>query len=165
MNKENPSVSCRKCKTCFQPDVSTRDPWVCPNCKEKNPNLLRHYRSVADLFILGLIGVVIFIIIGIRGQNISMGLIFLIAQAAILLTSIVFIYKTKTPWKDKAAKSLIWIVYGLGFLFNVILPLLLHGKIIIPLVVVYLAIFTYLFWLNSQAAKCTDNSAQLIDEN
>jgi hypothetical protein len=149
------SIKCKKCGGSFQPDTHTRGDWLCQNCKAKNPNLKRHYRSVADLCILGLIATVVFIFMRFNQRRFDFGIAFSIAHALLLIVTIVAIYKSKIPWADAPAKILIWAVFSLALMFNVALPLLLTGWLNIPFAVVYAAVFSYLFWLNSQANKCT----------
>lgn len=153
-----PRIKCKKCGFVFEPDLSTKGTWPCPSCRTKNPNLKRHYRSVADLCILGLIFTLVVVVIGFRNAGPNLGLFLSAGHAAILLVTIVFVYKSKTPWADPSAKTLIWIVFGLALLFNVVLPLVLTGTTNIPAIVIYAVVFPYLFWLNSQAGKCTASS-------
>ena len=53
----------------------------------------------------------------------------------LLVVASVAIYMSKAPWADPIAKLLIWIVFGLAFVSNVILPLLLAGRLNIVFVV------------------------------
>jgi hypothetical protein len=149
------SIKCRKCASTFQPDPKTRGAWLCPSCLAKNPNLKRHYRSVADLCILGLIFTVILAAVRLNEHGVDLGLILSSAHAVLLLLTIMFVYKSKAPWKDAPARTLIWVVFGLALLFNVLVPLLFAGLLFIPAIIVYAIIFPYLVWLNSQANKCT----------
>lgn len=155
MSEANPMIKCRKCGMTFAPDVKTIEAWRCPNCKAKNPNLKRHYRSVADLFILGLIIELIVIAVVFINSGLTLGMVLTVLHTVFLFVTIVIIYKSKTPWADSAAKTLIWIVFGLGFFFNVVVPLILAGRLNIPFIIVYAIVFPYLFWLNAQARKCT----------
>ena len=155
MSEANPTIKCRKCGMTFAPDVKTIEAWHCPNCNAKNPNLKRHYRSVADLFILGLIIELIVIAIVFINSGLTLGMVLTVLHAVLLFVTIVIIYKSKTPWADNAAKTLIWIVFGLAFFFNVVVPFIFARKLNIPFIIVYVIIFSYLFWLNAQARKCT----------
>ncbi len=163
-------IKCKKCGNTFQPDVKTKRPWVCPSCQAKNPNLKRLYRSVADVCILGLIFTVIVIAVRINERRVDFGVIFAAAHAVLLLVTIISVYRSKAPWKDTRARTLLWTVFGLALLFNLLIPLLAAGlarvfdvalpqlfveMLIIPASIVYLAVFAYLVWLNSQANKCT----------
>jgi predicted RNA-binding Zn-ribbon protein involved in translation (DUF1610 family) len=138
------SVKCTKCKTVLQPDMSSPS-WLCPNCQHKNPNLRRHYRSVADVCILSFIAEMIFMVIVISDRGANWGTIFLMGHAIILLVTIIKIYMAKTPWTDTIANTLIWIVVGLGILN----PLCLF--IVLP----------YVIWLNIAAKnmKVSTNTA------
>ena len=55
VDNQNIDALCGHCDKRYTPDADSRGAWVCPACSKKNPNLRRHYRSVADLCILGLI--------------------------------------------------------------------------------------------------------------
>ena len=155
MNDVIPAIKCKKCGSTFEPDVKAKKAWLCPSCQAKNPNLKRHYRSVADVCILGLIGTVIFVAIMYARSGLSLGAVLAAAQGMLLLATIVLVYRSKTPWADSRAKNLIWMVFGLALLFNGVVPLVRAGKLNIPFLIVYAIIFPYLFWLNAQARKCT----------
>jgi hypothetical protein len=158
MSDSDLAIKCKKCGGTFQPDMKTKGAWSCPNCHAKNSNLKRHYRSVADLCILGLIATVIFLLIGFNKRGLDLGVVLSTAHAILLLVTIVFVYKSKAPWKDATAKTLIWVVFCLALLFNVVVPLLTIGILNIPALVIYAIVFPYLFWLNAQASKCTITS-------
>ena len=151
---DTPAIKCKKCGNTFEPEVKTKGPWVCPSCQTKNPNLKRHYRSVADLCILGFIFTVIAVAVGFGATGVNLGVLLSAGHAVLLLVTIVFVYKSKAPWTDGIAKALIWTVFGLALVFNVMLPLILAGRLNVPAIVVYALVFPYLFWLNSQAGKC-----------
>ena len=150
-----PIIKCKKCGDSFQPDMKSKKDWFCPSCQTKNPNLKRHYRSVADLCIIGLVISAIVIAVGFRKTGISLGIILSIAHSTLLLVTIVAVYKSKTPWTDSIAKMLIWIVFGLALLFNVGIPLILTGALNIPSIIIYALIIPYLCWLNTIAGKCS----------
>jgi hypothetical protein len=154
MSHTNPAIKCRKCGLTFEPDMKTKGTWPCPNCQTRNANLKRHYRSVADLCILGLIITLLLVVFGVKNAGLSLGVLLSAAQAVLLLVTIVFVYKSRTPWADSTAKTLIWVVFGLALVFNVAAPLLLAGRLNIPFIIVYAVVFPYLFWLNVQAGKC-----------
>jgi hypothetical protein len=139
--------------------MKTRGTWPCPSCHAKNPNLKRHYRSVADLCILGLVITVIVVGVGVSNAGLNLGVILTIGHAILLLITIVFVYKSKAPWADGTVKTLIWTVFGLALLFNVVIPFAFGGGLIIPVIIVYAFVFPYLFWLNAQANKCTASGA------
>jgi hypothetical protein len=155
MSPANPTIKCKKCGMIFEPDVKTRGPWLCPSCKTKNPNLKRHYRSVADLCILGFIFTLIMIAVGFANGGLNLGVLLSALHAVLLLVAIVFVYKSKAPWADSTAKTLVWVVFGVALLFNLVIPLLRAGRLNIPAVIVYALVFPYLFWLNAQAGRCT----------
>lgn len=155
MNAIPPTIKCRKCGDTFQPDMKTRGTWDCPGCRAKNPNLKRHYRSVADLCILGLVITVIVVAVILNNGAPNFGVFLTIGHAMLLLVTIVFVYKSKTPWTDGTVKALIWTVFGLALLFNVVTPFAFGGGLNVPAIVVYAFVFPYLFWLNAQSSKCT----------
>jgi hypothetical protein len=156
MSDTIPKIRCKKCGFVFEPDVRSNGAWPCPSCQKKNPNLKRHYRSVADLCIIGLIATLVFGAWDYKRTGSNLALAFSAGDAVLLLTTIVFVYKSKTPWADFSAKALIWTVFGLALLSNAVLPLVLAGAINIPyLAISGLIVFPYLFWLNWQASKCT----------
>lgn len=150
-----PTINCKKCGNTFQPDMKTRGTWPCPSCRAKNPNLKRHYRSVADLCILGLVVTIIFVAVALSNAGPNLGVILSVGHAVLLLIAIVFVYKSKSPWADGTVKTLIWTVFGLALLFNVVIPFAFGGTLIVPAIIVYAFVFPYLFWLNAQANKCT----------
>jgi len=158
------AIKCKKCRNLFQPDMKTKGPWRCPSCEAKNPNLKRHYRSVADLCILGLIVTVVFVVVGFRESGLTLGAVLSAAHGVLLLVTIVFVYKSKTPWTDTGAKTLIWIVFSLVFAFNVLLPLVVAGMLNLPAMIVSAVVFPYLLWLNSQANKCTASERLAMPE-
>jgi hypothetical protein len=162
MNQANPAIKCRKCGTTFEPDVKTKGTWSCPSCQTKNPNLKRHYRSVADLCILGLIVTLLVVVFSATNAGLNLGALLSAAHAVLLLVTIVFVYKSKAPWADSTAKTLIWVVFGLALLFNVATPLMLAGRLNIAAIIVYAVVFPYLFWLNVQAGKCTASEAPAL---
>ncbi|MBN2507953.1 MAG: hypothetical protein JXQ71_14805 [Verrucomicrobia bacterium] len=156
-----PSIQCKKCGTVFPPHPKTKGTWICPHCQAENPNLKRHYRSVADLCILGLVFVLVVLAMRIYQAKVGLADLFMAADAVLLLVTIVCIYKAQAPWANRVIQRLIWIVFGVAFAVNVFVPLLAHGTIdyhrafsVSARFVVYLVIFGYLFWLQVQARKC-----------
>jgi hypothetical protein len=150
-----PTIFCKKCRRSFEPDLLTRGPWICPHCRAKNANLRRHYRSIADLFILGLIASALFLYF-----NVSLPLKFQLtyalvaADVVLLMVTIVTIYRSKTPWASTAVRSLIWVVFGIAFLFNCVVPLI-RGRLVIPALIAYAILFPYLFWLHWRTNRST----------
>jgi hypothetical protein len=148
------SVACKRCHNVFEPDVKTKKAWRCSSCSAKNPNLKRHYRSVADLMILGLIVATLILIAIVIKRGIGVGALLLGSDAILLLVTITLIYKSATPWTDRLANILIWIVFGVAFFANVVIPFVFVGRLS-PLIVIYLLIFLYLFWLKRAAISST----------
>ena len=153
--KASMTIKCKKCGHTFQPRVHVIGPWRCPSCEAKNPNLKRHYRSVADVCILGLIATAVIVTLGFRDGGLTLGVVLSAAHGVLLLVTAVLVYKSKTPWTDTVAKTLIWIVFSLAVVFNVVLLLVVAGKLNLPAAIIYAVVFPYLFWLDSQANKCT----------
>jgi hypothetical protein len=157
-------INCKKCGESFAPDFKTRGDWICPNCQCKNPNLKRHYRSVADLYILWFLFSAIVLTVHIGSAGFDRAAIIRIPFIILLLFTIIAVYKSKSPWNDKAAKILIWSSFGVSVLFKVIqtVQLLLVGGFTIPFLlgfgIVHIAIFIYLFWLHCQAKKYSNIS-------
>jgi uncharacterized membrane-anchored protein len=148
-----PAIKCNKCGSTFEPDLNAKEDRPCPSCQASNPNLRRHYRSVADLCILGFIGTAVFVAVGIATAGVTLGVVLAAAEGVLLLVTIVFVYRSKAPWIDRRAKNLIWTVFGLALLFNVFVPLVRAGSINIPFLVVYGIVFPYLLWLNAQLLR------------
>ena len=155
MNDTNPIIKCKKCATKFEPDMKTSKSWFCPACQTNNPNLKRHYRSVADLYIIGLIFTLIGIILKLSKVGLTIDVILMTGHAILLLVTIVTVYKSRTPWTNNTVKLLICTVFGIVMLLNVVLPLVLFGFLNFPAIVVYTIVFWYLYWLHIQTNKCT----------
>jgi hypothetical protein len=153
-NAKDVSIRCAKCAQTFEPDLKSKRVWRCPQCDGKNPNLKRHYRSVADLCILGLIAVIIFALFEYYEKGLTANVVVLTADAILLLVTNLVIYKSRAPWANSTAKMLIWAVFGLAFLGNLAMPLLLTGTVHIGFLIVYAIVLPYLFWLDSRARKC-----------
>jgi hypothetical protein len=101
--------------------------------------------------ILGLLVTGIAIAVFFTRDGLTVGVTFLCAHAALLLVAIIIIYRSAAPWKDPVANWLMWTVFSLAFLMNVVLPFILCRRV--GPVLVYVLIFAYLFWLKSAAAR------------
>ena len=145
------TIACKKCRQVFAPDVKTRKAWRCGACNAKNPNLRRHYRSVADLMILGLLLTVIVVAVVATTKGVTFGVALMCLHSIVLLTSIVVIYRAATPWMDRTANVLMWMVFIIAFTANIVLPYLAYRRIGGP-IIVYALLFSYLFWLKRAAA-------------
>ena len=166
--KEIPSIRCKKCDEVFKPDLETRGAWRCPECSKKNPNLRRHYRSVADLFILSLIVISIMVIYGVMKNGVSFGMIALGCYAILMLATIISLYKSPNPWTNNAAVIMVWTVFGITFAMNFLIPsfltacwactALVNGNPVMiefnPVFIVYPIMLIYLLWLQIQAINC-----------
>jgi len=158
MGQASPTIKCRKCGATFEPDMKSKEKWSCPSCQTKNPNLKRHYRSVADLCILGLVLGLIIVAVRIKDAGLNVPVLLFFADSALLLLTIVAVYRSRAPWADSRVKLLIWITFGVALLGNVVVPLILSGRLNLIAVILYTVIFAYLLWLNAQAAKCTPSA-------
>ena len=147
-------IKCKRCRAVFSPDFNVRGAWACPRCAKKNPNLRRHYRSVADLCILGIIATAVARLIMFRGNGITLGFILSVTHASLLLATIILVYRSQTPWTEAATKALIWTVFGFALFFNVVLPMVLLGKLNVAFLILCSLIFPYLFWLHTQSKRC-----------
>ena len=154
MSPANPAVKCKKCGVIFEPDMKSKGKWPCPSCQTKNPNLKRHYRAVADLCIIGLAIMLILAVVRIEDAGLDVLVLLWAADAVLLVVTIVLVYKSKAPWADNRVKTLIWVVFGVALLCNVVLPLILLGRLNIPAIIIYAVVFPFLLWLNAQAGKC-----------
>ncbi len=126
-------------------------------------NLRRHYHSIADLFILGLLFTGATLFFG-RPKPFSTVWVLIVADSALLLITIVAIYMAKTPWASVTVRTLIWVAFLVAFFFNVIAPLL-SGQLLIPAVVIYALLFPYLFWLEWRAHRANaDGPGAMIDD-
>jgi FtsH-binding integral membrane protein len=133
-----PTIFCQKCRQSFEPDARIRGPWICPQCGAKNPNLRRHYRSIADLFILGLFLASAGFYFGSREFNLYW--ILVAADCVLLLLATIAIFRSKTPWANPTVRILIWAAFVIAFLFNVVAPLF-RGRLVIAAVVLYALVF------------------------
>lgn len=92
---------------------------------------------------------------GISKTGLNLGILLASGHAGLLLVTIAIVYKSTAPWTDGTVKVLIWTVFSLALVFNIGFPLVLARSLNIPAMMVYAIVFPYLFWLNSQAAKCS----------
>lgn len=148
------SIQCRKCGTVITPDPKTRGDWCCPGCKARNPNLTRHYRSVADLCILGFIATIVSAVVSVVVSGVTLALWRQTMHAALLLMTITAVYRSKTPWTDVTVRILVWVTFGVACAVNLATLLLSSRPTGIGFLIVYAIIFPYLFWLEAQARKC-----------
>lgn len=157
-------INCKKCGESFAPDFKTRGDWICPKCQCKNSNLKRHYRSVADLYILWFIFSVVVLLVYVNSVGFDFGAIVRIPFVILLLVTIMMIYKSESPWTNKTAKILIWSSFGVSVMFKAIqtVQLLLADKFTILFLlgfgIVHVTIFIYLLWLHCQAKKYSHSS-------
>ena len=164
MSNSSILINCKKCGEGFAPNFKTRGDWICPKCQYENPNLKRHYRSVADLYILWFIFSVVFLLVRIGLVGFDFGAMSRIPFVILLIVTVITVYKSKSPWTDKIAKILIWSCFGVSVAFKTIqtVQLLSADRLNVPFLlgfgIVHVAIFIYLFWLHCQTKKYAGNS-------
>jgi hypothetical protein len=149
-------VKCKLCQTIYAPDLKLSKAWTCPKCKGKNPNLKRHYRSVADVCILSLIGQSLLLYAGSVHGRLGFFWILGLVQLVLLLLTIIFTYSSAAPWMDGFVKIMIVVVFGLAAVFNIgFLLVKTPGPFALSIAGVYSLIWIFLFWLWIQTKKCT----------
>jgi hypothetical protein len=155
--RDEARVTCKKCEHGFKPDLSTSSPWLCPACGAKNPNLKRHVRSVADVFILWFIVLVVVLLSHVKANGIDLEAAIYVANAVLLLTAIIVIYRRCTSWSSPATHVLMWLPVIFGSMWHVVLPLINAGRVAIPYLAVYVAVALYLVALTRRARQCRDS--------
>ncbi|MBN2022828.1 MAG: hypothetical protein JW809_08525 [Pirellulales bacterium] len=155
MNEQAVAIRCRACRKTFTPEAGESGVWVCGHCRGKNPNLARHFRSVADLCVFGLLAALFFLARRLEAGTRDWRTLAQAIHAALFVVTIVLTYRAATPWRSVTIKTLIWVVFVAALALNVGVPMWLSGKMYLPVLAVYGAIFWYLAWLHIQAAKCT----------
>ena len=104
--------------------------------------------------ILGLLVTALVLVAIVVNKGITIWTLLSAADAILLLVTIILIYKSVTPWRDRVANVLIWIVFGVAFVGNVVIPFAFFGRLS-PLIIFYLLIFLYLFWLKRATVSAT----------
>lgn len=155
MKKQPSAIMCKACKQVFQPQQKGRLPWPCPSCGAKNPNLKRHYRSVAYLFMFGIFLNLLVVVFAFKRVPLNWAGLLMAIQVTMFLAAIIRIYSSPAPWGDVAAKALVWTSLTFTASVNLMLPIVLAGRIPIPHMVVYSVVFAYLIWLQWASSKCT----------
>jgi len=90
-----------------------KEKWVCQGCEYKHPNLLRHARGFANLLIIVAIVYIVQIVMinadkGMADESIFKLMSYL--ELALLVFTVVCIYLTKWPWKNKLTRIMVWLV-------------------------------------------------------
>jgi len=152
---ENPAIRCRHCGCVFRPAPAASGVWVCGRCRGKSPNLRRHYRSVADLCVIGLVATLWYLAARLRGPGLDLAAILASAHAVLLALTAGVLYKARAPWASHVVRVLVAAAFVLALGIHEILPLLTTGKLNYLALVVYIVVFAYLFWLSVQGLKCT----------
>jgi ribosomal protein L37E len=147
-------VKCPRCNASYAPDLNTRRRWTCAACGAGNTNLTRGYKSLADLFILGLIANVIVILVQLFESGLGFGPVVLSLHAMLLLVTNILIYKSWAPWENRTVKTLTWTVFAAAFAIHLVLPMVRLGALNIPFAVVYAIVLPYLVWLHVQTKRC-----------
>lgn len=150
-------IRCTKCGETFAPDLKLKkDPWFCTQCGAKNPNLRRHFRSVADFFILCLAVTVGVLVYGFsQGKSVTARSIVLTVWAVLLLVATIRIYTVRMPWRDRLGRGLIWVVLALIVADRIVMLVLLPRGMSIPLLVIPIAVLIYVIWVFRAASQCT----------
>ena len=163
MNAVSTWIRCRKCPTKFQPDLKSSRLWQCPHCEATIPNLKRHWRSVADVCILGLIFTSLFAVPHIRAHGIDLAGFWFIVHCVLLLLVIFLIYRAEAPWTHTAAKVLAWIVFIKVTVSNALIPLIQGQVFAIPLLIVYFIVIVFLLWLSMQTARYSATAPEGVE--
>jgi hypothetical protein len=160
MDNSRVLIRCRKCGRTYAPDTRSSRHWICPHCQAKNPNLKRHYRSIAQLFMLNLLFAVLALFLRRNRASAIVFEVILGAVALYLLVAILSIYRAKRPWASPFVKVMVWSIFALGLCGNLVAlarrfasgridPGTIGGTIVLG------AIIAYIVWLEAQARKCT----------
>jgi hypothetical protein len=153
-------VRCRKCGRTYAPDLRSSGRWICPHCRAKNPNLKRHYRSIAQLFMLNLLFAVLALFLR---RNRASPIVFEVVVGAVALfffVAILAIYRARAPWASHLVKAMVRSIFALALLANLVAVVrgFASGRIdpgTIGGTIVLVAIIAYIVWLERQARKCT----------
>ena len=151
-------VKCKRCQNIYSPNLKSNiayKAWICPNCQCKNPNLKIHYRSVADVCILGLIADTLLLYAGIVQGRTGLFWILRLAHSTLLLVTFIRIYKSRAPWMDNPVKIMIVVVFGIGSVYNVGFFMLFLGLLAVPAALLYAILWSFLLWLWIQTKQCT----------
>ncbi len=151
----NVHVKCKKCGGIYNPQLSSRKKWVCTSCQGKNPNLKVQYRSVANLYIIGLLSTALLIFASFKSGRIGFHTIVGILYVPLILAAIVSIYKSETPWMDPFAKAMVWVVIIFVSITNLLWSFVCVKPLLAPMGILYIVVFCYLIWLHVQASKCS----------
>jgi hypothetical protein len=142
-----------------------KEKWVCQGCEYKHPNLLRHARAFANLLIIVAIVYIVQIVMINADKSMHDESIFKLMsylELALLVFTIVCIYLTKWPWKNKLTRIMVWLV----LLDRLIVVILLYLSKVRPELATptpfylhlssfaLLSLFAYyLWWIFHQAPK------------
>lgn len=155
--KPVPQVRCTGCGGVYEPNLKARFGWRCPVCQAKNPNLMRHYRCVADMWLYGVLLDALYLF----GVGIVPTFDFLITAVHLILfaLTIIYIFKSRAPWSDQNVNRLIWVSFSCLVIVNVLKPLL-SGEMPAehPLLWFCLICYLYLRWLNTQSGRIAVHS-------
>jgi hypothetical protein len=148
-------VRCRSCQKTYAPGLRSNKSWICPNCQSVNPNLKRHYRSVADVCILGFIAGVLLLYAGLVQGRTGLVWILLLVDAQLLLVTTILTYMSRAPWADKSVKVMIVVVFGIAAVVNIGFFGAISWMIGLLAAGLYAIIWAFLLWLWIQTKRCT----------
>lgn len=153
-------VPCPECGEEFNPELSEKKGWTCPNCGTRQPDLALHYRVLAYLCAVGLATILYMLISSLRRpEGFAWGHLLPVTQAALLLITITVLILRDRPWKNAAVRAAVWLVYGSFVLFYFLLPLLIvlllirrdiaqYLRVLLPHGVVLVCVGIYVSWIH-----------------
>lgn len=165
MRETDLQIPCDGCGEEFNPRLSNKKGWTCPNCKTRQPDMAFHYRVVAYLCIGGLLWTVYLMVAtgvrhgGLLWQHLLPGL-----QTVFLLLAMTMALRHDRPWKSNALTAVIWLVFAsfvFFYLFQPLLSVALLGipmsrqlmMFLVPFGILMLLAGIYLFWLHLAARR------------
>ncbi len=148
-------VRCRRCREMFRPDLKTTKSWRCPSCDAGNPNLRRHFQSLADVCVIGVLAKMIFIAIECEGKQHGVGVEIAISAAQCVFIGVLsmYIYKSIKPWVERRVVVLVSVLVWSLLFRSVIIALMSHSLNGISSVVGCALACSYWQWLKFQAGS------------
>ena len=163
-------VPCNECDEEFNPTLSKKRGWTCPNCQTRHPNLSLHYRVLAYISALGLAGTIFLLAYSLHHRgHFSWGHLLPVAQSALLLVAFTALVFQDRPWENVALKAALWLVYGNFVLFYTVEPLLIvvlfnasitrrFLSVFATLLVLLVGVGAYLAWLHRASHRLSPTS-------
>lgn len=170
MAADDLQIPCDECGEEFDPTLSEKKGWTCPNCHARRPDLRLHHRILAYLCGLGLAGTLSMLIASLRYHGrFGWGHLLPITQAAMLLVALTVLVLHRRPWQLRSLRATIWVVYGSFVLFYVVEPVLIvvlltHKatpglvRFLIGLGIVLIAFGVYLGWIHTVSRRVNRGS-------